>query len=910
MAKKKVDPCIYNDVIVTEDFTRAIVQNDKLLFGLIELPSAKELTPFKYINMSKFSSNRSVVYVDGKYGAIDLDGKEIIVPMYEGLTSFYNDRARAIRNGKAGIIDVQGNVIVDFIYDKLPYEYDMEKGVIPMVKDGLHGALDMDGKVIVPFIYDYCNIKIEYLDKYYIYAVKGEEKTLYDMEGNKLLSCKYEWVEYYKGYISASEDGLKYGVLDLQGKVLVPFEYSQYFNLDKERGIFVMRSANSFSIKNEMVTTTLFDLDGKKLMHIPYDAILKSDGIYVNNGQYGRKRNIGLYDYNGKILIPPVNEILEHIEDKRYLVQERGQDVAYVLDLVTGKTTELPYKLFESVSVYENTDWFYTVTSNGKYGIINKKLEVAVPIIYDKIEYIICNKKYFEVTLDGKMGVIDTKGKVVIPFEYEKIDCLVGIEYARIKSKRKFGYYNIETGTETFFTFADNYPEIYPEKGFVVRKKNKYGFLDWTGNALGLPPETCEQKPKKKKIPTPICPFTDVQNFCEGFAAVQIGDKWGYIDTKGNLIHPITLEEAYDFENGHARVYGGKGLYINIKGEYDGYIDCRRFVYSRTPRGEHGYIYSKEEDNKVGWVDYAGKEVIPCIYDFTDRYGSYISLEDENQYIIVCLNNKYGIFNLSGKVILELEHDRVYKLDGLWESCINNKMALFAEDGRRLTPNKYDHISDFKGDILKVEADGKYGFINKEGQEVVPIIYDDVKISSQGNYVTLLLKQNYSMVTSDGKEICQLKYDSIDAINEEVGLASVYKNNYYGFIDTKGNEIIPLKYRFAEEFRGEYARVNASFGFDSNQRGLINAKGEEVVPLQYNYVGDFVNKELGIISVGDEKNVGIYDIFNKKELIAPKYASCGKYSDGWLAVKSRGKWGFVDLEGNPLDYEWLKNKNK
>ena len=395
MAKKKVDPCIYNDVIVTEDFTRAIVQNDKLLFGLIELPSAKELTPFKYINMSKFSSDRSVVYVDGKYGAIDLDGKEIIVPMYEGLTSFYNDRARAIRNGKAGIIDVQGNVIVDFIYDKLPYEYDMEKGVIPMVKDGLHGALDMDGKVIVPFIYDYCNIKIEYLDKYYIYAVKGEEKTLYDMEGNKLLSCKYEWVEYYKGYISASEDGLKYGVLDLQGKVLVPFEYSQYFNLDKERGIFVMRSANSFSIKNEMVTTTLFDLDGKKLMHIPYDAILKSDGIYVNNGQYGRKRNIGLYDYNGKILIPPVNEILEHIEDKRYLVQERGQDVVYVLDLVTGKTTELPYKLFESVSVYENTDWFYTVTSNGKYGIINKKLEVAVPIIYDKIEYIICNKKYF-----------------------------------------------------------------------------------------------------------------------------------------------------------------------------------------------------------------------------------------------------------------------------------------------------------------------------------------------------------------------------------------------------------------------------------------------------------------------------------------------------------------------------------
>ena len=84
MAKEKIDPCIYNKVIVTEDFTRAIVQNDKLLFGLIELPSTNELTPFKYINMREFSSGRSVVYVDGKYGAIDLDGKERIEDLNKG----------------------------------------------------------------------------------------------------------------------------------------------------------------------------------------------------------------------------------------------------------------------------------------------------------------------------------------------------------------------------------------------------------------------------------------------------------------------------------------------------------------------------------------------------------------------------------------------------------------------------------------------------------------------------------------------------------------------------------------------------------------------------------------------------------------------------------------------------------
>ena len=76
MAKKKINPCIYNEAIVNADFTRAIVQNDKLLFGLVELPLFKELAPFKYTAMKKFSCGCSIVSMEGKWGAIDVDGKE------------------------------------------------------------------------------------------------------------------------------------------------------------------------------------------------------------------------------------------------------------------------------------------------------------------------------------------------------------------------------------------------------------------------------------------------------------------------------------------------------------------------------------------------------------------------------------------------------------------------------------------------------------------------------------------------------------------------------------------------------------------------------------------------------------------------------------------------------------------
>ena len=80
------------------------------------------------------------------------------------------------------------------------------------------------------------------------------------------------------------------------------------------------------------------------------------------------------------------------------------------------------------------------------------------------------------------------------------------------------------------------------------------------------------------------------------------------------------------------------------------------------------------------------------------------------------------------------------------------------------------------------------------------------------------------------------------------------------------------------------------------------------MPIQYTEVclSDYVNEELRIVKIYYENKVGIFDLLGRKELIAPRYADVGNYSEGWLAVKSRGKWGFVDKEGYPLKYEWLK----
>jgi len=53
--------------------------------------------------------------------------------------------------------------------------------------------------------------------------------------------------------------------------------------------------------------------------------------------------------------------------------------------------------------------------------------------------------------------------------------------------------------------------------------------------------------------------FGIIRDFHEGFAAVEVNDKWGYIDTTGNFIIEPQFENANDFYNGMAIVAIKKG---------------------------------------------------------------------------------------------------------------------------------------------------------------------------------------------------------------------------------------------------------------------------------------------------------------------------------------------------------------
>ena len=216
------------------------------------------------------------------------------------------------------------------------------------------------------------------------------------------------------------------------------------------------------------------------------------------------------------------------------------------------------------------------------------------------------------------------------------------------------------------------------------------------------------------------------------------------------------------------------------------------------------------------------------------------------------------------------------------------KFGYIDKNGNEVIPCKYDDAWGLSEGLAGVKINGKYGFIDKNGKEVIPCKYDSAYSFSEGlAYVQMNGKCGF--IDKNGNEVIPCKYDDAGSFSE--GLASVKMNGKYGFIDKNGNEVIPCKYYIAWNFSEGLAGVimNGRWGF-------IDKNGKEVIPCKYDWADTFSE---GLAEVEMNRKWGFIDK-NGNEVIPCKYDGAWVFSEGLAEVKMNGKWGFIDKNGNEV----------
>lgn len=193
---------------------------------------------------------------------------------------------------------------------------------------------------------------------------------------------------------------------------------------------------------------------------------------------------------------------------------------------------------------------------------------------------------------------------------------------------------------------------------------------------------------------------------------------------------------------------------------------AKRYEYI-TPFRDGMAIVLKNE--KYGFIDETGKQVIPCIYQFATYFSDGLAS---------VYNGNYGFTDKTGKQVIPCIYELARDFsDGLASVCLNGNYGFIDKTGKEVIPFIYDNAYSFSEGLIPVEMNGKWGYINKSGETVIPFTYD---AASSFHFGVALVKMNgkLGLIDSTGKTLIMCAFDMFDYY-EPLGIlvASIENDN-------------------------------------------------------------------------------------------------------------------------------------
>lgn len=123
------------------------------------------------------------------------------------------------------------------------------------------------------------------------------------------------------------------------------------------------------------------------------------------------------------------------------------------------------------------------------------------------------------------------------------------------------------------------------------------------------------------------------------------------------------------------------------------------------------------------------------------------------------------------------------------------------------------NLSKKESVLYPIEVNGKYGFINKSGKEIIPPKFDEAQEFSEG-LAAIREKNKVGFINENGQIVIKPKYNAVSDFSE--GLAAIFNGKKWGFIDKSGLVTIMPQFYDAYDFSEGLAAVTIK-----NKKGII-----------------------------------------------------------------------------------------
>lgn len=515
------------------------------------------------------------------------------------------------------------------------------------------GVIDKKGNLVLDAKYDQIDIPNPSKP---VFICKTEQETKVLNEKNEEILAQYEEIEAVKPSTSVDNEMEKqalkykknglYGLLDLEGNAITEAIYQEISSLNDKPGSILVKKDEKYGI---------LDAKGNDVIDLAYDSIA-ADGYYLPDISYEKTGYIVAKKSSDGINFGYINAQGECLLDTKYESIERAlkydEDEPYLIAMQNGKkgvfknTKKIIDLNYQDIH-YSELSKVFVVEKNGKYGFYKTNGKSILKPEYT--QYSIAGN-YISIEKEGEKKLFDINGNLVNTTSYTKMIETENPAYFIAEDEN--GYYSIiskdinidKKYTQVAYAF-DNY--------FIFTDENsKSGVINAAINEIEIEPKY------------------DFIILIEGTCFLQAVDGMnGYTDVYSNQLEKVfTMQDCIvqNIENDYSVVYSGTDRkYLNKNGE----------IVENTEIYPDKKLYSFKQNDKWGFVDKAGKNVVQCQYDLVTELNEY-------GFAGIKKGEKWGVVNENGEVIVEpsYELDTYFFPQFIGKYLLNQSETTYCED--------------------------------------------------------------------------------------------------------------------------------------------------------------------------------------------------------------------------------------
>lgn len=305
-------------------------------------------------------------------------------------------------------------------------------------------------------------------------------------------------------------------------------------------------------------------------------------------------------------------------------------------------------------------------------------------------------------------GFVNLKGEYVIQPKYRKVGEFSEDGYAPVYEDRK--YHFINTKGEKLTTEISDY-----------KLKNFFGF-GMRGYENGMAPIDVDGKwgymnEQGKLVIKPQ--YDDVNEFKKGYATAEKEGKWYVIDKQGTAI-PVKAQNVKNIRP----FYEGLAIFDNEERKF-GYINTKGEVvikpqFEKVGEFVNGLAWARKGE-KTGFINTNGEWAINPQYDATHNFDT------KSGMALVKQGDSWKYIDKSGTAMsIKLERYDDFH-DGVAMARKDELIGFIDKSGNWVIEPRYDAARDFHNGYAAVRKGDKWGLINDKGVWVIEPTYDGIR---------------------------------------------------------------------------------------------------------------------------------------------------------------------------------------